>query len=202
MKTNNSLVKNFQLSIGKIVDDSWEEPMGPTPMPTMSTLRDWDMKLLNRYKPFYMPDCDLCCLCTYGKCDLTQGKRGACGIEMAGQSSRIVLIACCIGAATHTAHSRHMVHHLIEKYGRTFPLDIGGLNIKVEAPITRLVCGIKPQTLGDLEDVLDYAEKEITQCLAAAHTGQVGSEAGASVSQGVECYSCLPKTAWPPTSAA
>jgi acetyl-CoA decarbonylase/synthase complex subunit alpha len=175
MKTNTGLIKNFELSIGKLVDESWAEPMGPTPMPTMSTLRDWDMKLLNRYKPFYMPDCDLCCLCTFGKCDLTAGKRGACGIDMASQSSRIVLIACCMGAATHTAHSRHMIHHLIEKYGRNYLLDIGGLNIKVEAPITRLVCGIKPETLGDLEEVIDYAEKEITQCLAATHTGQEGN---------------------------
>ena len=175
MKTNVGLIKNLELSIGKVVDDSWAEPMGPTPFPSMSTLREWDFKLLNRYKPFYMPACDLCCLCTYGKCDLTAGKRGACGLDMAGQSSRIVLLACCIGAATHTAHSRHMVHHLIEKYGRRYPLDIGGLNIKVEAPIARLVCGIKPETLGDLEDVLDYAENQITQALAAAHTGQEGN---------------------------
>jgi len=175
MKTSTGLIKNLEVSIGKIVDDSWTEPMGPTPMPSMSTLRDWDMKLLNRYKPFYMPACDLCCLCTYGKCDLTAGKRGACGLDMAAQSSRIVLIACCIGAATHTAHSRHMVHHLIEKYGHRYPLDIGGLNIKVEAPITRLVCGIKPATLGDLDEVLEYAEGQITQALAVAHTGQEGN---------------------------
>ncbi|MGA2683109.1 MAG: CO dehydrogenase/acetyl-CoA synthase complex subunit alpha [Candidatus Bathyarchaeia archaeon] len=175
LKTNNSLIKNLQVSIGKVVNENYTEPMGPTPMPSMSTLRDWDMKLLNRYKPFYMPDCDLCCLCTFGKCDLTAGKRGACGIDIGAQSSRIVLLACCIGAATHTAHSRHMIHHLIEKYGRRFPLDIGGLNIKVEAPITRLVTGIKPETLGDLDEVLEYAEKEITQCLAVAHTGQEGN---------------------------
>ena len=175
MQTNSGLIKNFELSIGKVINDNYTEPMGPTPMPSMSTLRDWDMKLLARYKPFYMPDCDLCCLCTFGKCDLTAGKRGACGIDMAAQSSRIVLLACCIGSATHTAHSRHMIHHLIEKYGRRFPLDIGGLNIKVEAPITRLVTGIKPETLGDLDDVLEYAEKEITQCLAVAHTGQEGN---------------------------
>lgn len=174
MKTNSGLIKNLELSIGKIVDDSWTEPMGPTPFPSLTTLRDWDFKLLNRYKPFYMPACDLCCLCTYGKCDLTAGKRGACGIDMAAQSSRIVLLSCCIGAATHTAHSRHMVHHLIEKYGRKYPLEIGGLNIKVEAPITRLVCGIKPETIGDLEEVLDYAEEQITQALASAHTGQEG----------------------------
>jgi acetyl-CoA decarbonylase/synthase complex subunit alpha len=175
METNTGLIKNLELSIGKVVDDSWTEPMGPTPMPSLTTLRDWDMKLLNRYKPFYMPDCDLCCLCTYGKCDLTAGKRGACGIEIGAQSSRIVLLACCIGAATHTAHSRHMLHHLIEKYGRRYPLDIGGLNIKVEAPITRLVTGIRPTTLGDLEEVLDYAEEQITQAVAVAHTGQEGN---------------------------
>jgi len=174
MTTSSSSIKNLEVTIGKVATDNWTEPMGPTPMPSMSTLRDWDMKLLARYKPFYMPDCDLCCLCTFGKCDLTAGKRGACGIDMAAQSSRIVLLACCIGSATHTAHSRHMVHHLIEKYGRRYPLDIGGLNIKVEAPITRLVTGIKPETLGDLDEVLEYAEKEITQCLAVAHTGQEG----------------------------
>jgi len=175
MKTATSLVKNLEVSVGKVIDDSWNEPMGPTPKPSMSTLRDWDLKLLNRYKPFYMPDCDLCCLCTFGKCDLTAGKRGACGLDMAAQSSRIVLLACCIGAATHTAHSRHMIHHLIEKYGRRYPLDIGGMNIKVEAPITRLVTGIRPQTLGDLEEVLEYAEEQITQAVAVAHTGQEGN---------------------------
>jgi acetyl-CoA decarbonylase/synthase complex subunit alpha len=175
MKSNTSLIRNLELSVGKVIDDSWTEPMGPTPMPSMSTLRDWDLRLLERYKPFYMPDCDLCCLCTFGKCDLTAGKRGACGLDIAAQSSRIVLIACCIGAATHTAHSRHMLHHLIEKFGRRYPLDVGGLNIKVEAPVTRLVTGIKPETLGDLEEVLSYAEEQITQVTAVAHTGQEGN---------------------------
>jgi acetyl-CoA decarbonylase/synthase complex subunit alpha len=154
MRTTAGQIKNLEVSIGRVVDDSWNEPMGPTPKPGLATLRNWDMKLLTKYKPFYMPACDLCCLCTYGKCDLTAGKRGACGLDMAAQSSRIVLLACCIGAATHTAHARHMLHHLIEKYGSRYPLDVGGLNIKVEAPVTRLVTGIRPQTIGDLEEVL------------------------------------------------
>jgi acetyl-CoA decarbonylase/synthase complex subunit alpha len=175
MKTHTGLVKNLELSIGKVVDDSWAEPMGPTPMPSLTTLRDWDMMLLNKYKPFYMPDCDLCCLCTYGKCDLTGGKRGACGLDIGAQSSRIVLLACSIGAATHTGHARHVVDHLIEKYGRRHPIDVGGLNVKVEAPVTRLVTGIKPETLGELEEVLEYCEMQITHCLSAAHTGQEGN---------------------------
>ena len=140
MKTNTGLIKNLEVSIGKVINDNYtEEPMGPTPMPSITALRDWDMKLLTKYKPFYMPDCDLCCLCTFGKCDLTAGKRGACGIDIATQSSRIVMLACAIGAACHTAHSRHLLHHLIEKYGRRYPLDVGGLNVKVEAPVTRLL---------------------------------------------------------------
>jgi len=174
-KTDLGVMKNLELSFGKVIDEKWEEPMGPTPFPSVTALREWDMKLLQRYKPFYVPFCDLCCLCTYGKCDLTGNKRGACGIGMAAQQSRIVLLACCIGAATHASHARHLVEHLIEKYGRDRPLDIGGLNIKVEAPITRLVCGVKPEKLEDLEEVLDYAETQITQLLASTHTGQEGS---------------------------
>ena len=172
LNTNIGQVKNLELSVGRVINDSWEEPMGPTPMPGLTTLRSWDMKLLNKYKPFYMPDCDLCCLCTYGKCDLTAGKRGACGLDMAAQSSRIVLLACSIGAATHTGHARHVVDHLIEKYGRRYPLDVGGLNVKVEAPVIRLITGIKPETLGDLDEVLEYCEKQITHLLSVAHTGQ------------------------------
>ena len=174
MKTDLGLIKNLELSVGKIVEEAWAEPMGPTPFPSLTTLREWDMKLLQRYKPFYLPFCDVCCLCTFGKCDLTGEKRGACGIDMAAQQSRIVLLACCIGAATHIGHARHLVEHLIEKYGRRMPLDVGGLNVEVEAPVTRLVCGIKPQTLGDLEEVLDYLETQVTHLLSVTHTGQEG----------------------------
>ena len=175
LKTDIGLLKNLELSIGKIVDETWSEPMGPTPFPSLTALREWDLKLLQRYKPFYMPLCDLCCLCTFGKCDLTGNKRGACGIDMASQQSRIVLIACCIGAATHIGHARHMVEHLIEKFGHNYPLDVGGLNVQVEAPVTRLVCGIKPKTLGDLEAALDYVETQVTHLLSVAHTGQEGN---------------------------
>jgi acetyl-CoA decarbonylase/synthase complex subunit alpha len=175
MKTNMGLIKNLELSIGKVVGDSWAETMGPTPFPSLTTLREWDMKLFKRYKPMYLPFCDLCCLCTFGKCDLTAGKRGACGIDIAAQSSRFLLLSCCIGASTHIGHARHLVNHLIEKYGRRHPIDVGGLSVEVEAPIIRLVCGIKPETLGDLEDPLGYVENQLTQLLSSTHTGQEGS---------------------------
>jgi len=175
LKSDFGLIKDLELAIGKVIEEKWDEPMGPTPFPGMATLRDWDMKLLQRYKPFYLPFCDVCCLCTFGKCDLTGDKRGACGLNMAAQQSRIVLLACCIGAATHIAHARHLVEHLIEKHGPNIPLDVGGLNIDVEAPVTRLVCGIKPEKLRDLEEALDYCEEQVIHCLSATHTGQEGS---------------------------
>ena len=64
---------------------------------------------------------------------------------------------------------------MIEKYGRQKEIDVGKTDIDLEAPITRLVCGIKPQTLGDFEDVLDYVESQVVSLLAATHTGQEGS---------------------------
>jgi acetyl-CoA decarbonylase/synthase complex subunit alpha len=175
LKTEVGFLKNLELSVGKIIQENWTEPMGPTPFPSVTALRDWDLKLLQRYKPFYMPFCDVCCHCTFGKCDLTGNKHGACGIDMSGQQSRSVLISACIGAATHIAHGRHLLEHLVEKFGNRYPLDVGGLNVKVEAPIIRLVCGVKPETLGDLDQVLGYAESQITHLLAAAHTGQEGN---------------------------
>lgn len=164
--------RNLSICIGGVAAERWDEPMGPTPFPGLTTLRSWDHLLLKRYNPFYMPFCDLCCLCTYGKCDLTGNKRGACGINMAAQQSRIVLLAACIGASTHTGHARELVEHVIRRFGRDYPVDVGGTAVEVEAPHMRLVCGIRPETLGDLEDVLDYCEKQVTQLLAVTHTGQ------------------------------
>ncbi len=174
LKTGTVYAKDLEVAIGRLAMEEEWEPMGPTPMPNISTLRSWDMKLLNRYKPFYAPFCDLCCLCTFGKCDLTGDKRGACGLDIKGQTARIILIACCIGASTHTAHARHMLHYLLEKYGPDYPINLGS-EIEVEAPHIRLVTGIKPKTLGDLVHVLDYCEEQIVHCVAAIHTGQEGS---------------------------
>jgi acetyl-CoA decarbonylase/synthase complex subunit alpha len=167
--------RDLTVSIGAITRERWDEPMGPSPFPSLTTLRPWDRRLLSRYKPFYMPFCDLCCLCTYGKCDLTGSKKGACGISMPAQQSRIVLLAACVGAATHTSHAREILNHTIETFGRDCPINVGGTGVEVEAPITRLVCGIKPETLGDLEPVLDYCENQLTQLLAVTHTGQEGN---------------------------
>lgn len=170
--------KNIKISIGDVVEKEGDipesdTPMGPTPKPHVTNIKSWDMKLLSRYEPFYAPFCDMCCLCTFGKCDLLD-KKGACGIDSKAQQARIVLLACNIGTAAHAGHSRHLVHHLIEELGEDFPIDLG-LNIDIEAPLTRTIIGKKPQYLSDLEETLSYVEQQLSHLLSACHTGQEGS---------------------------
>jgi acetyl-CoA decarbonylase/synthase complex subunit alpha len=161
--------------VDKIIDadDLWE-PVGPTPLPGISDLRNWDMRLMKTYKPFYAPFCDLCCFCTYGKCDLSEGKRGACGIDIATQQARFVMIACCIGLSAHGGHARHIVEYLIEKHGEDYPIDLGP-KVAIEAPNIRTVMGLKPKTLGDLRKAVEYVSEELVSLLDSAHTGQEGS---------------------------
>src|SRR4030042_5151384 len=154
-------------------EDKWE-PVGHTPMPGISDLRNWDRRLLQTYKPWYAPFCDLCCFCTYGKCDLTAGKRGACGIDIGAQQGRVVLLACVMGLSAHAAHGRHIIDYLIEKYGEDYKINLGD-NVAVEAPIIRTVMGLKPENLGDLRTAIEYVERELIHLLSAVHPGQEGS---------------------------
>ncbi len=172
--TDTLKVKGLEFTVGKIIEE-WEETPGPTPMPGMDTLREWDLKLLKKYKPFYMPFCDLCCLCTMGKCDLTNGKRGACGIDVATQQSRYDLLMATVGAASHCTHARDLVDLSIDKYGHDQPIDVGGTNVALEAPNLRLITGIKPTKMGDLERALEYCESQLVQLLSSTHTGQEGN---------------------------
>jgi acetyl-CoA decarbonylase/synthase complex subunit alpha len=168
-------MSNREKEIRKIIraEDAWE-PIGHTPMPGVTDLRNWDMRLLKTYKPFYAPFCDLCCFCTYGKCDLTAGKRGACGIDIATQQARIVLLACCMGMSAHAAHGRHIIDYLIEKHGEDKKIDLGG-GVNVEAPIIRTVMGLKPETLKDLSTAIEYVEGQLIHLVSSLHTGQEGS---------------------------
>lgn len=153
-------------------EDNWE-PVGPTPMPKLTDLRNWDFRILDTYEPFYAPFCDLCCLCTFGKCDLTGDKKGACGIDIASQQARWILICSLMGTAAHGAHGRHMIDHLIEKFGEDKKIDLGS-QVNVEAPIIRTVMGLKPETLGDLRKAIEYVEQEMIHLVSATHMGQEG----------------------------
>lgn len=165
-------IKGLELTVGRVTEfDEWAEPMGPTPYPTLMDLREWDLKLLERYPPFYSPLSDFCEFCTYGKCDLTAGKRGACGIDMAGHMGKWVLLQTVMGAAAHTTHAHHLLNFLIKQYGADHPIDLGS-EVEIEAPITRLITGIRPKKLSDLLDVINYLEGQITHLLSATATGQ------------------------------
>ena len=172
-------MENVVINIGKVTteeelaEQEWE-PMGPTPKPGILSLRNWDHRLLKDFPPFYAPICDMCCLCTYGKCDLTENRKGACGIDIAAQQARMVTIACCIGTAAHAGHANHVLHELIKWRGRDHPIDLGPY-IDVEAPIIRTVVGTIPKTLGDLEEILDYVNQQLVHVLSSTHTGQEGS---------------------------
>jgi acetyl-CoA decarbonylase/synthase complex subunit alpha len=154
-------------------EDKWE-PVGHTPMPQIPDLRNWDMRLLKTYKPFYAPMCDMCCFCTYGKCDLTGSKRGGCGLDISTQQGRWILMSCCMGMAAHGGHARHVLEYMIERFGRDYKINLGD-QILVEAPLIRTIVGLKPETLGDLETAMDYAESQLIHAVSSLHTGMEGS---------------------------
>ncbi|MCD4806740.1 MAG: CO dehydrogenase/acetyl-CoA synthase complex subunit alpha [Methanococcoides sp.] len=172
-------LENVQITINNIVGaiekqvDETDLEMGPTVKPGVSSLRDWDHNILDRYNPVYTPMCDQCCYCTFGPCDLSGNKEGACGIDLAGHNAREFMLRVITGAAAHSGHGRHLLHHLIGIYGEDHLLDVGATNII--APNVQLVTGVSPKTLGDLDSVLSYVEEQITQLLAAVHVGQEGA---------------------------
>ena len=52
---------------------------------------------------------------------------------------------------------------------------------------------------GAFTDKMLQVGANTNQMITFSISAKVGSQPCRSVSQGVECYSCLPKTAWPPT---
>ncbi|TFH39319.1 MAG: acetyl-CoA decarbonylase/synthase complex subunit alpha, partial [ANME-2 cluster archaeon] len=129
-------------------------PEGPKYKPSIISLRDWDYSIIDRYEPVYTPTSETCDYCTYGKCDLTGNKEGACGIDLKTQSARKALLTCVMGAACHTGHAQHLLDYFIKKYGKDHPIDVGPSNI--EAPMTETIMGFKPRTIGDFIPVLNY----------------------------------------------
>jgi len=168
--------KNLKISIGEVEEErEYKEPEGPTPNPDIADLREWDLKLLNRYKPKYYGFIQQCQFCALGHCDLSDNKKGACGTTLEKHLAREGLQLSITGASAHSAHGRHLVEVLIEKYGRNFPLDIAE-NTELKAPNIQLVCGYKPETVGDLERGLNYIEEQITKLASCLNVGTESSD--------------------------
>jgi anaerobic carbon-monoxide dehydrogenase, CODH/ACS complex subunit alpha len=149
--------------------DAWE-PIGHTPVPGMLDLRSWDLRLLQTWKPLYVPVTDKCNLCTYGECDLSEGKKGSCSMDAQAMQARLTLQACCEGLARSIAGARRVVHYVIDTKGGDLKLELGE-KVAIEAPHIRTVIGLKPETMGDLPAVLAYLEHQLAFLLAAANTG-------------------------------
>ncbi len=128
-------VEGLELTIGEIErEELWDEPAGPYHYPGIKDLRRWDHLLLGRYDSSYEPTGDICDLCTLGPCDLTDGKKSACGLDISSQTARMNLLTTVMGTAAHLSHAREIVEHIIEKFGPDVEIDMGSKN-KVEAPI-------------------------------------------------------------------
>jgi len=163
--------ENVTIHIGEITEDEDWEKEGPNMRPGITDLREWDKKILTRYKPKYNPTTNECTYCAFGPCDLRAGRRGACGMTHDKQLARENLFLAVTGASCHTAHARHQLDHLIKKFGKDTPLDVAE-GTDVVAPWTMLVYGIKPKTLGDLKKPLSYIEEQLTQLSSSLHMGQ------------------------------
>jgi CO dehydrogenase/acetyl-CoA synthase alpha subunit len=48
-------IRDLDISIGMVREEGWTDPMGPTPFPTASSLRNWDLTLLNDIAPSICP---------------------------------------------------------------------------------------------------------------------------------------------------
>ncbi|MCK5307139.1 MAG: 4Fe-4S binding protein, partial [Zetaproteobacteria bacterium] len=94
-------------------------------------------------------------------------------IDMEAHQAREFLLRVITGAAAHSAHGRHLLHHLLETHGPDHPIDVGPSNLKT--PIIQTVLGYQPQTIGELDTAIEYVEEQLTQLLATIHMGQEGA---------------------------
>jgi acetyl-CoA decarbonylase/synthase complex subunit alpha len=171
VKTESAVLENVEIAIGEVVKEDYVKLTSPILGPSLTSLRNWDLKLLKRYRPFYLPFLDLCCFCTYGKCDFTRARRGVCGIDVKAEQARFMLLMCCMGASAHIGHAKHLVEQLIRRVGRDHPIELGS-SIDIEAPIIRTVTGMKPGNMGDLEKVCAYLNEQLVYLLSATSFGQ------------------------------
>ena len=150
-------------------EDAWE-PLGHTPLPSIADLRNWDRRLLRTWNPLYVPVADKCNQCTYGECDLSEGKKGSCGMDSNVFQARLTMQSCCTGLADAIDKLKKLIAYLIESKGEALKLNLGE-KVSIEAPHIRTVLGLKPETLGDVGKVLSYVESQLASLLAANASG-------------------------------
>lgn len=162
--------ENVKIYIGKVEEEDDVE-MGPQPKPDAIKLRSWDKTLLERYKPQYNPISKSCLYCGFGPCDLSANRKGACGIDLKTHTAREALFLAITGTASHTSHGRHMLDHVMKTGGKDRKISVAE-NTEVLTPVITLVTGLVPKKVRDLEEPLQYVEKELSILLSSLHYGQ------------------------------
>lgn len=140
-------------------DDNWET-VGHTPLPGLVDLRNWDRRLLETWKPLYVPVGSKCNQCNYGECDLAEDKTGVCGINISTFQARINFQACCSALASIINQCNSLLRLLAARNRLEAKLDLGD-QIGIEAPLIRTVLGFKPNIIADLDQVMAYLESQL-----------------------------------------
>lgn len=134
--------------------------------PSARDLKDWDSFLLGRYSPLHVPQSETCTDCSLGPCDLST-ERGACGSDMRTKCARDSLLAACRGASQMISHARELLDEALKRFGRDEKIS-HGRNVRYPSICTMLFTGKPIYTLDDADDALKYAERQLSELLAAA----------------------------------
>lgn len=148
-------------------------------------LRDWDLTILKRYTPVFSKSDKTCHLCALGPCkprpslgtdleSVPKGELGKCGIDETGFKARVGLLDAVIGASGHASHAARLIEDLTAQYGKDCIID-GGPHTSMPTPITTLITGFKPKNIGELKDILNYIEGQLTHLLSSINFGTEAS---------------------------
>ncbi len=143
LKSKGFEAQNVMLRIGEIVGEEEEwEPMGPAPKPPYIALRIWDHFLFKRYTPTYV-------------------------VKDRDAHVRTLFNMTVAGTAHYIAVARQRLDYAYSRLGEDFEVKLG---LDIEAPLTRLIIGVKPRVLRDLEETMSYVNKEFSETVASIHS--------------------------------
>ena len=54
LKTDIAVIKDLEISCGRIFDETWTEPIGPTPFPSVTDLREWECSTADKMKVCFL----------------------------------------------------------------------------------------------------------------------------------------------------
>lgn len=140
--------------------------------PNVTALRNWDANLLRKFKPKYYSAIPQCQYCTFGPCDLSKNRMGACGMRLNIQMAREALVTVIVGASSYSARAMELNDALIKEREYFAELNLS----EYQTTLINLLCGYEPKTIGDLKKALKYINEQIVHLISATHMGQEASD--------------------------